>query len=216
MHPNAYEELDNYEKLPSGFQTLASQGDLSVEVLQIVSRIAKVVEILEKTRIHSSSAAEMEFAETYKPEHEFHECIDCIRRIPPLQTNDTGSNPVDATIEHIICLALLTFVESIFGCVTYGPLFGSVQSHLDETLQTCELSDHHEDCVTWAQMVTVWAQTQILGTTTGVSLGNVLTGYTMSQSWNEMHDILDAFLLTEEMATACEQAWKNTKIWPTS
>ncbi|KAK5064452.1 hypothetical protein LTR84_000285 [Exophiala bonariae] len=208
MYPSAYAELKIYEKLPSGFQALASQGDLSVEVLRIVHRIAKVVEILEKTRMNRSSADEMEFAETYKPEHEFHECIDCIRRIPSLQPNYANPDTsADATIEHVICLALLTFVESIFGCVTYGPLFGSVQAHLRKTLQTCEISDHHEECITWAQMVAVWAQTRILGSTTGVSFGTILTGYTLSQGWSEIQDILETFLLTEEMAIACEQAW---------
>lgn len=210
-YPNAYEYIDLYESLPRGFQALANQGDLSIEVLRIVQRMAKVVDILERARLNRADAVDIDFAETYKPEHEFHECIDCLRRIPssPADGADSGK-AVSITIEHVACLALLTFIESIFGCVTYGPLFSSVRIHLGESLQTCELSDHHEDCMTWAQMVAVWAQTRILGTTNGVSLGTIWTGYAMSQSWKEMQDVLEMFLVTKEMTTACEQAWGSS------
>lgn len=210
MLVNTSDRIAIYENVPTGFQTLADQGDLSVEVLQIVHRITRVVRILDKARNRRVCAAEIDFAETYKPEHEFHECIDCLRRITPSQSSDAVSDGTNnTTIEHVICLALLAFIESVFGCMTYGPLFNSVQLSLAEALQTCELSDYHEDCMTWAQMVAVWAQAIVSGMAGGMSLGSIWTGYGMSQSWNEIQSTLQMFLLTEEMNTACEQIWKR-------
>jgi len=210
LHPSSYQNLALYKKLPKGFQMLADQGDISVEVLQIAYRMAKVAGFLEKARNQRICADEIDMAETYKPEHEFHECIDCLRRIPPTQNNDEVSEETGSTrIEHVICLALLTFIESVFGCMTYGPLFNSVQVNLCEALQTCELSDYHDDCMIWAHMTAIWAQSIISDTASLTPLGFVWTGYGMSQSWEEIQATLQIFLLTEEMATACERAWKR-------
>lgn len=210
MHPSSYKDLAIYEKLPTGFQMLADQGDISVEVFQIAHRMAKVTGFLEKARNHRICTDEIDFAETYKPEHEFHECIDCLRRIPPTRNCDEASEETGSTtIEHVICLALLVFIESVFGCMTYGPLFNSVQVSLGEALQTCELSDYHDDCMIWAQMTAVWAQSIVSGIADLTPLGFVWTGYGMSQSWEEIRSTLQIFLLTEEMATACERAWKR-------
>jgi len=89
------------------------RGCLSVEVLEIVKRVTRISNIFAKARKHTIEGDE--FFTAYKPEREFHVCIECLRRISRRGgTVDSSLMGCPRTsIEHVVCLALAMFCNCV-------------------------------------------------------------------------------------------------------
>lgn len=198
--------------IPEGFRTMALQGYLSFEILQIIERILRVLRILEKARQRTINAKEVDFITAYKAEHEFHTCIDCLRRIAPAYS---PSEEQTTSIEHVVCLALVAFCNSLYGCMTYGTLFKAVLDSLDKAIRDCILQQGLEECVIWAQLVSVWAVSINAGTQSEMNFDTMMRirrQYGNGLGWGELNHVIQSFLWTQDMADICEMTWKRVSL----
>ena len=197
---------------------MALRGNLSVEVFEIVQRMAKFQTILEKAWHRTIGASEVDFATAYKAEHEFHTCIDCLRRVAPRNPTSTGlasAEQESTTIEHVVCLALIAFSNSVFGCMTYGPLFKASQEALATAIRSCELEQGQEDCLIWARAVAVWAESMNTGVQSEIVdevVGRILSDYGNGRGWEALDNTIQRFLWTEDMVGVCEKTWVRASL----
>lgn len=207
--------MEILQSVPEGFRIIALQGLLSLELLEIITRMWTVLEVLDRARQNTVEPADVAFVNAYKPEHEFHTCIDCLRRISPETRGSLPLNRHTTSIEHVICLGLLAFINGVFGCMTYGRLFKAVQDSLSEAIDNCEPTPAQQDSIIWAQLVSVWAVSITAGPQSEITeetMMNIRRQYGNGLGWEELSDILQSMLWTNDMATACSLAWKRT-LW---
>lgn len=207
--------------VPEGFRNLILQCHLSSEVQEIINRIARVVSIFKNARNRTIETSEVDFAIAYKAEHEFHACIDCLRRIEPGRMVDRRSSmgELRTTIEHVVCLALVAFSNCVFACMTYGPLFKAVRNSLEIALRDCEVLQEHEECITWAQSIEVWAASMYSGPQSQLATGVVKKLRSECRSGStgtELRHTLQRFLWTDDMVAACEKALVRTALAETT
>lgn len=183
------------------------EGCLSTEVLEIVVRLAKVSKILAKACDKTIECSEAEFFTAYKPEHEFHTCIECLRSISPASSESRGTS-----IEHVVCLALVTFCNCVFGCMTYGPLFKAVQESLTKAIADLTVQQGHHDFVVWAASISLWAESVNSGVRcekTMEMMETIRDARCEGLEYDEYQHILRGFLWTEDMVTVCQRNWQG-------
>ncbi|KAK5255137.1 hypothetical protein LTS03_002773 [Exophiala xenobiotica] len=220
-YPNPFELTTTLQEIPEGFHSIALLGGLSVEVLEIIKRMYMFTKILDKahTRAQPVSESESAYVVAYRAENEFHNCIDCLRRISP-EERPMKSSSIDSQstlVEHVVCLALLTFCNCEFGCMIHGPLFKAVQESLLVAVEGCAVQLGQEDCIIWARCVGLWAASITTGQQSQSAkaiIRGLREGYGKHVCLEEYRDVLRRFLWTEDMMLACEASFKQSSDLP--
>ncbi|KAK5195840.1 hypothetical protein LTR99_002365 [Exophiala xenobiotica] len=220
-YPNPFELTTTLQEIPEGFRSIALLGGLSVEVLEIIKRMYMFTKILDKahTRAQPVSESESAYVVAYRAENEFHNCIDCLRRISPYE-RPVKSSSIDShstLVEHVVCLALLIFCNCEFGCMIHGPLFKAVQESLLVAVEGCAVRLGQEDCIIWARSVGLWAASITTGQhsqSAEAIIRGLREGYGKHLCVEEYRDVLRRFLWTEDMMLACEQSFKRPSDLP--
>ncbi|KAJ9633848.1 hypothetical protein H2204_006633 [Knufia peltigerae] len=222
-YPSAAELATVLPSLPSGIRSLTLNGVFSMELLEIMVRVSQLTTILHKGRRRDEPLTSFEatYVVAYRAEHEFHNCIDCFRRIS-IQETPAGfalAQPGGFVIEHVVCLALLLLCNCEFGCMVHGPIFKTAQDALRTVIEQCQIKLGQEDCMIWAQSVGLWAAvltTGEHGEDAEFYITRFRRGYTKHLCLEEYKDILKRFLWTELMMKVCERTFERLVIIPTA
>merc|ERR1711939_952580 len=183
---------------------------------EIIKRMYMFTKILVKARTRAQSVSESESAYViaYRAENEFHNCIDCLRRISPNErpVKSSSNGPPPILVEHVVCLALLTFCNCEFGCMIHGSLFKAVQESLLVAIKGCAVQLGQEDCIIWARSVALWAACITTGQRSQSAeaiIRGLGEGYGKHLCLEEYRDILRKFLCTGDMILECERSFKR-------
>jgi hypothetical protein len=173
--------------------------------------MSRIVAIFGNARNATVETSDAGLVTAYKAEHEFHACVDCLRRIERgrMDNRRPWTGEPGTTIEHVVCLALVAFINCVFACMTYGPLFKDVRDSLEIAIRDCEVLPGHGDCISWARCVGLWATSLYPGSHgqphTDVTM-KLRDGCTSGSPEAELHSMLRRFLWTEEMLASCKKA----------
>ncbi|KIW20728.1 hypothetical protein PV08_01306 [Exophiala spinifera] len=221
-YPSAAELATVLPKIPAGIRNVALDGALSMELLEIMMRVTQLTTILHKgqRRDEPLTSAETAYVLAYRAEHEFHNCIDCLRRISLRERPEaaTIANPGSIVIEHVVCLALLLLCNCEFGCMLHGPIFKKTHDAFRVAVEQCPVKLGQEDCMIWAQSIGLWAAvltTGEKGQDAEFYITRFRRGYTKHLCLEEYKDVLKKFLWTELMMRFCERSFERFVVAPT-
>jgi len=198
-HPLSPEACALVAQLPMGFQKIALQCTLSIEMLTILHRASKVQNLLTKAASCSVTTEELKYLHTYQPENEFHEGFNCFRRLP--------SDFV--TLENCLCLAVVAFTNMAYNVMQFGSLWQQLREGLVQAVLKCTVRDDEEECFIWAMMMATWSWEGRIGLQEpGRSvLNNMLAHYASTRTWDGMRVILKHFFWNEDLGQQWQRCW---------
>lgn len=187
-------------KLPTGFQALAKQERLAIDVLEVLARAAEAGQMQKKTR--SIVTQEDIFRSRERRYHDFWEACTCL-----------AAPDVDGpNFEKLVVLALLLYCLHTFSPIrAVTAIYNGSRMKLTNDIGKRRRGDVEEErCLLWIWMVMVdsWRNASGALLPTGIeSMKQLRERWASVSSWAEATGILREFFWDEPFAMRCKVCW---------
>lgn len=188
--------------MPRGFQRLAYQGYLALDVIHILGRVADAHAMYGPGQSHEQRRT----PSWQRSKHnDFWECCACLAE-PGLG------------LEKAICLTLLLYCTNQFSpvrkCVKGMTVYNGPRAFLTKNISLIRASEASEkDCLVWMWMVLIdsWRSDDGLLLSSGdVLLMQLRRRFPDLRAWSKLNGILGKFFYPEPFAVACKTIWESS------
>ncbi|KAK5456287.1 hypothetical protein LTS15_005606 [Exophiala xenobiotica] len=203
--PLSGNNLEMTRSLPAGFQALAHLGELSIQVLEVLTRTQQKAQIMKKKAASVSRSPDL-FKTQKRRYSDFRESCPCL------------SEPdVDGVVsmEKLLVLALIIHCSSNFTPTRSNTvLYDTCRKRLQSDIWTAKPDGVAEaTCLIWVAAMLVWSWTTTSNklTAEGISCIKKLRGSIMyGLAWKDLEMVLYRFFWSENMSACLEMHYVSS------
>jgi hypothetical protein len=187
--------------MPKGFRELALEAVLSLQMLQILERMSKLVIHVDRVFQRAATAQEVYFLLLYKPHLVVQDAYICL---------DAWSRSCGSKIEPALCYGLIAFSWIVMGQARVSPVYWQFVQNLVSSIEQVEPQEYEIECLIWLSMVAVvhCRGQYALSKRGDLLLDRLLQNHAYTQDWDGLEAVLRKFFWHKPLATEWKDCWK--------